>query len=233
MNSNHSPIPSPYHTKLKEVCSNYRVLLLGLTGGIASGKSTVADLLEKKGAAMIDFDVLAREVVEPGKPAFRDILGYFGNKILQDDGRLDRKKLSKIVFQDPEKRKKLEGYTHPRIAEAFVEQVEAIAIKTPACIIQAVIPLLIETGRQGLFHRIAVVYAPKEKQIERLMTRDGISRKDAEKILDAQIPIDEKIRYADFIIYNDGPIDSTKKQIEALWRDLNRLLHKSFNRRGL
>ncbi len=223
------PISSRYRKKLEDACSKYRILLLGLTGGIASGKSTVADLLEEKGAAVIDFDVLAREVVEPGKPAFRDILGYFGKEILQDDGRLDRKKLSKIVFHESEKRKILERYTHPRIAEAFIEQVEAIAIKTPASIIQAVIPLLIETGMQDLFHRIAVVYAPKEKQIERLITRDKISRQGAEKILDAQMPIDEKINYADFIIYNDGLLDSTKKQIEALWRDLNKLLRESFN----
>lgn len=195
-------------------------LLLGLTGGIASGKSAVASMLEELGARMIDFDVLAREVVEPGKPAWKDIVGYFGEQILNDDQTLDRKKLGDIVFQDFEKRKKLESFTHASINEAFVSQVNDIAGEDPKAIIQAVIPLLFELNLQYQFHKNILVYVPPEVQVERLMKRDGITEEEANHRIQSQLPIDEKVGYADFVIHNDKSLEETRKQVEALWQEL-------------
>ena len=198
-------------------------LLLGVTGGIATGKTVVSKMLEEMGAPIIDFDIIARQVVEPEKPAWQEIVAYFGEQVLQEDRNLDRKKLSDIVFQDLEKRKKLEEFTHPRISEEFVRQVNEITNRNPDAIIQVVIPLLIELNLQYRFHKILVVYAPKEMQIERLMKRDGITSEAAANILKAQLPIDEKIGYADFVIHNEGSLDETKKQVEGLWESLKKI----------
>jgi len=122
-----------------------------------------------------------------------------------------------------EKRKKLENFTHPRISEEFVRQVNKITNRNPDAIIQVVIPLLIELNLQYRFHKILVVYAPKEMQIERLMKRDGITREAAANILKAQLPIDEKIGYADFVIHNEGSLEETKKQVEGLWESLKKI----------
>ena len=203
-----------------------KFLLLGVTGGIASGKTTVANMLRELGAPIIDFDLIARQVVEPGKPAWKEIVEYFGKQVLKKDNSLDRKKVSKIVFRDMEKRKKLEGFTHPRIHEEFVKQVNEIAKKDPNAIIQVAIPLLIELNLQYMFHKTLVVYIPQEKQIERLIERDGISEDEARNILKAQLPIDEKVGYADFVIYNEKSLEETKRQVEDLWRTLKRLQKK-------
>ena len=220
MSNNPIAISTEKRTKLETACSESQTLLLGVTGGIASGKTTAANLLKEKGALIIDFDVLARKVVEPGKPAFEEIIEYFGKDVLQDNGQLDRKKISDIVFQDTEKRKRLEGYIHPRIMETFVQQVVDLSKGSQGRIIQAVVPLLIENSMQELFHKILLVYIPREKQIDRLMVRDSISKKSAKDILNAQMPIDEKREYADYIIHNDGDLDSTKKQVDVLWNEL-------------
>ena len=198
-------------------------LLLGVTGGIASGKTTVSNMLLELGAPIVDFDLIARKVVEPGQPALKDISEYFGKQVLNEDGTINRKALSDIVFHDIEKRKKLESFTHPRIHEEFVRQVNEIAEKDPNAIIQVAIPLLIELNMQYMFHKILVVYTPPEKQIERLSKRDGISLEEAANILKAQLPIDEKIGYADFVVYNDGPIEKTREQVEKLWDELKRI----------
>jgi dephospho-CoA kinase len=195
-------------------------LLLGVTGGIATGKTTVVRMLEDLGAPVIDFDLLAREVVEPGKPALKDIVGYFGEEILLKDGSLDREKLSGIVFQKVEKRKILESFTHPRIYEASDRQVKKIVEKDPNAVIQLDIPLLIEQNLQHMVHKVLVVYIPQEKQIERLIERDGISREGAVDRLRAQLPIDEKLDWADFVINNEKTLEETKKQVEDLWKAL-------------
>ena len=197
-----------------------RVIILGLTGGVASGKSTVARMLEEMGVHIIDFDILARQIVEHGKPAWKEIVDYFGNNILQDDGNIDRKKLSAVVFQDADERRRLEAFTHPHIAQEFVRRVNEIAIKDPEAIIQAVVPLLIECNMEDLFHVVVVVYVPQGKQIERLMKRDGISRDRAIDIIKAQMSMDEKIGYADFIIHNEDSLENTKRQVDEFWRIL-------------
>jgi dephospho-CoA kinase len=210
-------------TSWKTIKGEHNHLLLGVTGGIASGKTVVAKMLEGLGAPLIDFDVLARQVVEPGKPAFTQIVDYFGKEVLQGDGTLDRKKLSGIVFQDTEKRNQLEGFTHPPIYEAFLKGVKAITEKDPEAIIQAVVPLLIEKNLQSIFDKVLVVYVPKEQQIERLVERDGISRKEATHMLKAQLPINEKLAYADFVVNNEGSMEETKKQVEEVWLELRRV----------
>lgn len=198
------------------------LLVLGVTGGIASGKTTVARMLAELGAPIIDFDLLAREVVVPGQPAYQEIVDYFGDQVMGEDGNLDRKRLSGIVFRDPEKRQILEGMTHPRIFAAFVRRLRRMAEEDPQGIVQAVIPLLFEAQLQPLVHKVLVVYVSPDTQIERLMKRDRISREEARRILDAQMPIDPKAARADYIIRNEGTLDETKNEVHALWRILNK-----------
>jgi dephospho-CoA kinase len=197
-------------------------VILGVTGGIASGKSTVARMLEESGAVAVDFDVLARQVVEPGTPAFQEIVALFGEGVLQRGGGLDRKKLAAIVFQDESRRKALENITHPRIVESFLDRVREITSRDGKAVILAVIPLLFEAGLEHLVHKVLLVYIPRGMQIERLIKRDGISPEEAEDRLKAQWPIDEKLGYADFAIYNEGTLEETRRQVEEVWEALRK-----------
>ena len=206
-------------------------LVLGVTGGIASGKSTVAGMLEALGVPIIDTDVIARRVVEPGRPAWKKIVAHFGEKVLEEDGRLDRKKLADIVFRDAGERKKLENFTHPIIMEELARQVNEMAERDPEVIIQAIVPLLIEINQQHRFHKVLVVYVPEAIQIERLVRRDGIDQEEAADRLKAQLPIDEKLAYADFVIHNEHSLEETGKQVKALWRALKRIQRANAERK--
>lgn len=208
---------------MEEIRGKHNRILLGVTGGIASGKSTVARMLEQLGARLIDFDVLSRVVVEPGKSAWRDITAYFGEQVLLKDKTLDRKKLANIIFRDSEKRKELERFIHPRIYEEFTRLVNEYATKDVNIIIQVVVPLLLEAKLQHLFHKILLVYIPEERQIERVMKRDRISREMALDMLSSQLPIEEKRGYADFIVDNSGPLEETKRQVEEVWEKLKKI----------
>jgi len=194
--------------------------LLGVTGGIASGKSYVSGLLEEMGSPLIDFDYLARVVVEPGRPAFNQIVEFFGKQVLGEDGDLDRKKLSDIVFSDMEKRKKLESFTHPAIYTEFFDGITAITKEKPDAVIQVAVPLLIELNLQFLFDKLLVVHVPADVQVERLAQRDGITTEEAANILKSQLPIDEKVRFADFVIHNEGSREETRGQVEKLWKEM-------------
>jgi len=205
---------------MKKIKGDERRFLLAVTGGIASGKSTVSRMLGELGAPLIDFDLIARRVVEPGTPGLAKIVDYFGRQVLAVDGSLERKKLSDIVFGDPEKRKKLESFTHPLIFEEFFKQADEIAAKNPGAIIQVAVPLLIELGLQQMFDKVLVVYVPAEDQIERLAKRDGISREAAANILKAQLPIDEKLQFADFVVDNTNDLACTRHQVEGVWEQL-------------
>ena len=205
---------------MKTLRGDGRSLLIGVTGGIATGKSVVAVMLEELGAPMIDFDLLARRVVEPDKQAWRDVVDYFGEQVLREDRALDREKVGEIVFSDLEKRKRLESFTHPRIREEFVAEVRAIREGDPEAIIQAVVPLLIESNLQSVFDHVVVVHAPVDVQMARLMERDGLTRQTAEARLEAQIPIDAKTEHADTVIDNSGALENTHRQVEELWRQL-------------
>ena len=208
---------------MKKVRGDGRRTLVGVTGSIACGKSSVADMLAELGAPMIDFDVLAREVVEPGKPAYKEIVDFFGQQVLAGDKTLDRKKLSGIIFGDLEKRKKLESFTHPRIYEEFFRLVEEISAQDPGAVIQVVIPLLIEVNMQYLFDKLLVVSLPPEVQARRLAERDGISLEEAVNMLCSQLPIQAKTGYADYVVDNEGSLEETRTQVEKIWADLVRL----------
>jgi dephospho-CoA kinase len=209
--------------QLEVLRGNDNRLLVGVTGGIASGKTTVSNMLEELGAPVIDFDVLARQVVEPGKHAWQQIVDYFGRQVLQEDETLDRKKLSDIVFNDLEKKKKLESFIHPQINVEFVKQLNEIVSKDPNAIVQVVIPLLIELNLQYLFHKLVVVHASQEVLVERLAKRDEITEHESANMLQSQLPIEEKIGYADFLIKNNGSIEETKRQVGELWEQLNKV----------
>lgn len=191
--------------------------VLGVTGSIATGKSTVADMLVDCGAPMIDFDLLAREVVEPDQPAWNDIVHAFGKQVLNADRSLNRAALSRIVFQDESKRKQLESFTHPRIQELFQLKRERLIKDDPDLIIQAVVPLLFEVKMQHLFRKVLLVYAPPEVQKARLMSREKIDAEEASRRIRSQIPIDEKVPISDYVVYNDRSPEETQRQVEALW----------------
>ena len=198
-------------------------LLLGVTGSIATGKSTVAAMLEGLGARTIDFDVLSRVVVEPGKPAWKDIVAFFGEQVLCEDQTLDREKLRGIVFKDMQKKKKLESFQHPRIGEEFMEMVKQYAGEDPNAIIQVVVPLLIEVNMHPLFHNILMVYASEEEQKKRLMNRDGSSEEMAMNMIRSQLSVEEKKGFCDLIIENSGSLEETRKQVEELWQKLKKI----------
>ena len=198
-------------------------LLLGVTGSIATGKSTVAAMLEELGARTIDFDVLSRVVVAPGKPAWKDIVAFFGEQVLREDQTLDRQKLREIVFKDLEKKKKLESFQHPRISEEFIELVKQYAGEDPNAIIQVVVPLLIEVNMHHLFHNILMVYASEDEQKKRLMNRDGTSEEMAMNMIKSQLSAEEKKGFCDLIIDNSGSLEETRKQVEKLWQKLKKI----------
>lgn len=192
--------------------------LIGLTGGIGSGKSTVDRMLVQRGAALIDADVLAREVVELGTPALAEIAAEFGTRVILPDGRLDRNALGELVFADAAQRERLNQITHPRVGALLQERVAA-ALQSGAPLVVVDIPLLFEGSRQGMFEGVMLVWAPPEVQLARLVARDGWSTDEARQRVAAQMPIDEKRALATWVIDNsDAPAD-TERQVDAWWRE--------------
>jgi dephospho-CoA kinase len=198
-------------------------LLVGVTGSIATGKTTVAKMLEELGAPAIDFDVLSRVVVEPGKPAWQDIVSFFGEQVLLEDRTLDREKLREIVFRDLEKKKKLESFIHPRIGEEFFALVQRYVKQDPNAIIQVVVPLLIETNMHALFHNLLMVYAPEDAQKQRLIERDEMTEEMAMNMIRSQLSVEEKKGYCDLLIDNSGSLENTRRQVEELWGRLKQI----------
>jgi dephospho-CoA kinase len=194
-----------------------------VTGSIATGKSTVAEMLEELGACTIDFDVLSRVVVEPDKPAWRDIVSFFGEQVLLEDRNLDREKLREVVFRDLEKKKKLESFIHPRIGEEFLKLVRQYSDQDPNAIIQVVVPLLVETNMHPLFHNLLMVYAPEEEQKRRLIERDDMTDEMAMNMISSQLSVEEKKGYCDLLIDNSGSLEDTRRQVEELWEKLKQL----------
>ena len=190
--------------------------LIGLTGGIATGKSTVAAELARHGATVIDADALAREVVEPGQAALDEIAARFGGDVISPDGRLDRASLGSIVFADPDARRDLERITHPRVRDLMQRRIAA-ALAADADLIVAEVPLLFETQSEGLYEGVMVAYAPAAVQLERLMARDGLDEAAARQRLWAQLPIDEKRARATWVIDNSGSVEETREQVSRWW----------------
>lgn len=192
-----------------------RALRVGLTGGIATGKSTVVDVLVQLGIPVIDADVLARAAVAPGSPGLAAVATAFGRDVLSADGFLDRKALAGIVFNDEERRRTLEGIVHPEVRRAIDRWFEDLDRRGKPLGV-ADIPLLFETGRAGSFDRVVVVACAPDTQRSRLMTRDGLSIADANRRLAAQWPIAEKVARADAVVWTDGTLDETAHRAAAL-----------------
>lgn len=189
--------------------------IVGLTGGIASGKSTVSKLLDKRGFTIVDADIAARKVVEPGENAYSEIVDAFGKGILLKDGTLDRGKLGSIVFKDEEERKKLNGIVHPAVRKKMMEwQDEAIKAGKQTVILD--IPLLYESQLTHLVERVIVVYVNEETQLKRLMERNAFSKEEAVIRISSQMPLREKLELADAVLDNNGAIEETEKQLDLL-----------------
>ncbi len=194
------------------------MLLVGLTGGIGSGKSTVADLLRRKGAVIVDADEVARTVVEPGQPAFRALVDRFGEGILGADGSLDRQALAAVAFADDEGRKALGDITWPAIGEEFERQIK---VAPPEAVVVCDIPLLVESKAAAArpYRSIIVVEAPIELRLERLELR-GVARDDAERRIAAQATDDERREVATHIVDNGGDLGRLTTQVDAIWDEL-------------
>jgi len=193
--------------------------IIGLTGGIASGKSTVARMLAELGAPVVDADALARRVVEPGQPAFDDIVAEYGRDVLLPDGAIDRKKLADIVFGDDARRRRLNVITHPRIAAASRAEVAAHAAAGANVVIYEA-ALLVENGIHRTLDGLIVVACSPEEQLRRLMARDGLDEAAARARIAAQLPLAEKLAAATFVVDTSGPFDDTRRQVERVWRTL-------------
>ncbi len=189
---------------------------VGLTGGIASGKSTVARQLAALGCRLVEADVLAREVVAPGEPAWRAIVEEFGSDVALPDGQLDRKRLGALVFADPARRKVLEAITHPAILARRQAILDTWAAEGFGELVVLDIPLLIELGMAAQVDRVALVYAEREMQLERLMRRDGFDPAEAERRLASQMPLADKVRHAQYVIDNSGRPEETAAQVRAV-----------------
>lgn len=190
-------------------------MIIGLTGSIATGKSTVAKMFEEMNIPVIDADKVAREVVEPGEKAYQQIVDFFGTEILFPDGTLNRKKLGSIVFQNEEKRNVLNRIVHPVIRERMDQQKEEYLAKGFETVVLD-IPLLFEGNRQAEFDKVLLVAVSEETQLKRLLERDKMGKEDALNRIRSQMPIKDKIPLADAVIYNDGTLEETKEQLVTI-----------------
>lgn len=190
------------------------MLVIGLTGGIGSGKSTVAERFAARGVPVIDADLIARALVEPGQPALERIAGAFGPQVLDTHGRLDRARLRRHVFANPGQRKRLEALLHPLIRQEMRDRVQRLS--AAYCLL--VIPLLLETGQTDLVQRILVVDAPDALRYQRLAQRDGLTRDDIDAIMSAQINRAQRLAAAHDVIVNDGDLDNLDRRVEELHR---------------
>ena len=190
------------------------MLRIGLTGGIGSGKTTVADMLANHGVPVIDADEIARALVAPHQPAYDEIIEAFGRDIVDGDGNIDRDKLRRLVFDDTQRRRELEAILWPRVRTEIHHQ--SVELDAPYCII--VIPLLIEADQLDLVERVLVVDLDEEKQVQRVGARSGFSEAEVGKIIAAQIERSERLRHADDVIENNADMASLKAQVEKLHR---------------
>lgn len=193
---------------------------MGLTGGIAGGKSTISDFFRLKGAFIIDHDLITREVQEPDGAAWQGIVDHFGETILNPDRSVNREALGKIVFSDPMELRKLNEIVHPAVYAQWKSDIARIEAQKEDAVIISDIPLLIEVGWTADVDLLIVVFIPPEEQIRRLMNRNGLSFEDAHKRLASQMQIAEKLKYADFVIDNSGTIEETRKKVDAVWEEL-------------
>lgn len=209
------------------------MLNVGLTGGIACGKSIVADMFVRRGAHLIDFDTLAHEVQKPGRAAWEKVVQYFGEDILLPDKNIDRNKLAKIVFANQEKLAVLNQIVHPYVFLEWHDCLEKIGSKENNAIILAAVPLLFEVKRQHLFDVTLLVIVSPEEQLKRLMARNDLSREDAQKRIESQMPIERKIELADIVIDNQESLSETEKKVEEIWQKLLKLEDDVYKQKNL
>jgi len=202
------------------------VKLVGLTGGIASGKSTVAEILKRQGAAIINADVLAREVVEPGHQAWTEIVNTFGIAVLQPDRTLDRQKLRAIIFDDAAARKKIESIIHPQVRALAEQRIREHAAAGYAVIVYEV-PLLFEGNLQEWLRPVILVACDVDTQRTRLQSRDNLSAAQAQKHIDAQMSLEAKRRLADYVIENNGSLENLERQVQAVLEKIKTYLTRS------
>lgn len=196
------------------------MFIIGLTGNIACGKSTVAQMLTEKGALIIDADQLAREVVRPGQPAWAAIVKWLGEDVLLKDSSLDRQKIASLVFNDKEALQKLNALTHPHVISLFHTRSRECAKGDPRKIIVWDVPLLFEAGMESMVDCVVVVASREETQISRLRERDGFSREEALQRIRSQLELQKKIQGADFVLDNDCTIEFLQQQVDLLWENL-------------
>lgn len=196
------------------------MIIAGLTGGIASGKSTVSRILSDAGAHVIDADQIAKEEVEKGAPAYCDVVSFFGRGILQADGAIDRKRLADIIFNDPEKKARLNAIVHPHVYRRTQQKITDISRRTSDAVIILDIPLLLEADMDRNLDELIVVYVPESIQLERLMQRDAIDAAAAMARIRSQMPIDEKRRRATIVIDNSGGLDDCRRQALEVFEHL-------------
>lgn len=203
--------------------SSAAMILIGLTGGVASGKSTVAKMFKQCGAIVIDADGLAREVVQPGKPAWRDIVRHFGTSILNTDRTINRQALGSIVFSRPTQRRVLERLIHPRVAREQQRLTREATRNDPNAVVLYDVPLLFEAGIDKRVEKTIVVAADQSTQIARLKKRNGLTRAEALRRIHSQIPLAKKIRQADIVIDGTLPRTVGRKQVRDVFKVLSKL----------
>ncbi len=196
-------------------------MIIGITGGFSSGKSTVAGFLAERGAAVLDADTMAHQAAEPMGDCYRAIIKLFGDSILGEGRRIDRQLLGKIVFADFKKLRRLNQIIHPYVKRKFKEAAVRILRENPRSLIVFDVPLLVESGMMGDVDWMVVITTTVKKQIERAMERFGLAEREALRRIQAQLPLREKARRADFVISTSGTLDETKEQVEKLCQKLN------------
>jgi dephospho-CoA kinase len=192
-------------------------VLVGLTGGIGSGKTTVSDLLGAWGAVIVDADVIAREVVAPGSPGLAALAAAFGPEVIGADGGLDRERMAAIAFADPEQRARLNGIVHPLVR---ARSTELVAAAPPGSVVVQAIPLLAETGQRGRFDLVVVVDVDPEVAVERLVSSRGMTEADARARIASQASRQERLAVADVVLDNSGDRENLEAQVAELWREL-------------
>jgi dephospho-CoA kinase len=205
------------------------MLIVGLTGGVASGKTAISQILKEEGAYLIDADQIARELVQPHTATWNELIKVFGKEILQEDGSIHRKRLAAKVFSDPEQRNLLNQILHPRIKMEMNKGVKEIGQKDPDAIVVIDAALLIELGDHREMDKVIVVTSTEKQQIERLKKRDGVDQEEAQRVLSSQMPLEGKMKVADFVIQNEGSFEETRRRVKEVLQELKRI---AFQRRG-
>lgn len=198
-------------------------LLAGLTGGMGSGKSTVGKLFQSLGAYVLDADEICRLLVEPEKPAWLEIINLLGSAVLKSDQTLDRQKIADIIFKDPEKKKALEAILHPRVMEEEQAIYKDIVKDDPGALVIIDAALLIESGNYRKVDKVVVIACDEETQLHRIMAKNRFSREDAQRRLQQQMPLQEKIKFADYVLHNDSGLSELEEKVEALFHQLKQL----------